>query len=117
MIIIFEETATVILAFVIVVLVLYLCFMFSRRVGTHSFGSNSSAHMKIVERVIVGQDRSILIISVGSKYYLVGISSAGIQMLAEVSSEEMELINPEKTNMNQSFTENFKETFMKKFKK
>ncbi|MCI8342646.1 MAG: flagellar biosynthetic protein FliO [Firmicutes bacterium] len=74
-----------------VALILYLSYVVSKRVGKGMAAIHNSQHMKVTDRIIVGQDKSIIIVQVGQKHYLVGVSAAGIQLLCEVSPEDMEV--------------------------
>ena len=43
--------------------------------------------MNVRESIQVGQDRRILLLKVGEHKYLVGVSQAGVQLLAEVEGD------------------------------
>ena len=47
-------------------------------------GSNN---MKVLGQLQVGQDRRILLLRTGEHHYLIGVSQAGIQLLAEVEGD------------------------------
>ena len=67
--------------------VLCLAYWCSRMLG-RQWGMNAgSNNMKVLGQLQVGQDRRILLLHVGEHHYLVGVSQAGIQLLAEVEGE------------------------------
>ena len=52
-------------------------------------GYCSSPNMKVVDRIALGQDKSLVITKVGTKYFLLGVSSSGINMLKEIPFEDL----------------------------
>lgn len=73
----------------------------------------ASSCMKVIDRVIIGQDKSLMIVQIGERYCLIGVAQSGIQLLMELSKEEveMQILDKEK---NQNFTEMFSEKFKRK---
>ena len=45
--------------------------------------------MKVVDRIALGQDKSLVITKVGTKYFLLGVSSSSINMLKEIPFEDL----------------------------
>ena len=67
--------------------VLCLAYWCSRMLG-RQWGMNAgSNNMKVLGQLQVGQDKRILLLRVGEHDYLVGVSQAGIQLLAEVEGD------------------------------
>ena len=67
--------------------VLFLAYWCSRMLGKQ-WGMNAcSGNMKVISQLQVGQDKRILLLRVGEHDYLVGVSQAGIQLLAEVEGD------------------------------
>ena len=67
--------------------VLFLAYWCSRMLGKQ-WGMNAcSGNMKVISQLQVGQDRRILLLRTGEHHYLVGVSQAGIQLLAEVEGD------------------------------
>ena len=75
-----------------IAVILFLSYVFSKYIGRGVMGYSSSSNIKVVDRIILGQDKSLAIVKVGNKYYLIGISSAGINMLNEVSPDDLQNI-------------------------
>ena len=84
-----EGIIPLILALVAVAAVLYLSYLFSRYLAVGAAKVNKSKYVKIVDRVVLGQDRMMLITMIGEKYYLIGSTAQSIQILTELDSEEM----------------------------
>lgn len=55
------------------------------------YGKNNS--MKIVECLPISTDKQLLIVSVGGKNLLLGVSPAGVNLVTELNAEDMEIIN------------------------
>lgn len=67
--------------------VLFLAYWSSRMLGKQ-WGMNAcSGNMKVISQLQVGQDRRILLLRTGEHHYLIGVSQAGIQLLAEVEGD------------------------------
>ena len=69
--------------------ILVLAYVCSKYIGRSMVGYSSSPNMKVVDRIALGQDKSLVIAKVGAKYFLLGVSSASINMLKEISPEEL----------------------------
>ncbi|SDN19861.1 FliO/MopB family protein [Acetanaerobacterium elongatum] len=81
----FSVAGAVLLIIGIVVLAFYSTKWLGKRVGTPLSGK----YLAVVDRITLGQDKSIAIIKVNDKYLLVGIASSGITNLGELSSEDI----------------------------
>ncbi len=105
--------------FVIVVLILILAFVMTRRIGKTAIRYQNSSNMKVLERILLGQDKSLLIVQVGNKYCLIGVAQSGIQLLMELKEEDIsELILQAREGATTDFRmSQFKEIFLDKFGK
>ena len=77
-----------------VVLIIGLAYWFTRYVavrgvpGTQSF--RESEQFKVLSRLALGREESLALVRAGERYFLLGITHAGISNLAEFSGEEAE---------------------------
>ena len=53
-------------------------------------GVKSGACMKILDRLVVAQDKQILLVEIGNKMLLVGVSSQRVETMAEYRKEEFD---------------------------
>ena len=68
-------------------LILVLAYLVSRAlVKTWHLGHNSK-YMKIIDQMVVGQDRQILIVRIKDRHYLIGSSSKGVELLKELEGD------------------------------
>ena len=73
-----------VLAVVGVLVLAYWCSVLLKKQWVRSSGDGN---MKLLEHIQVGQNQRILLLKVGEHNYLVGVSQAGIQLLAEVEGD------------------------------
>jgi len=51
-------------------------------------GGKSGAHMRIIDRIVISQDKHIILIAAGNKILIIGVGPQKIETLAEFSKEE-----------------------------
>jgi flagellar protein FliO/FliZ len=103
---------------VIVILIVYLSHLFSKFVAMGTLKAAQSKHMKVIDRIIIGQDRMILIVQVQSRFFLIGTTSEEMTLLAELSTEDVTSILQEKdTTKDTRFKEVFFDQLKSKWKK
>ena len=76
-----------------VVLILGLAYWTTRFLGRHGgIGSTGGAagQLRVLARVSVGRDQSLLVVQAAERYFLLGVTPGGISRLAEFSREEAE---------------------------
>lgn len=75
-------------ALVIFILILFLAYFFTKYVGKH-YGTSSmgAGHMETLDRIVLGPDRSLLLVRVAGKVLLLGITSQQITRLEELNPE------------------------------
>jgi len=78
-----------ILAVIAMIGVIYLSYLFSKYLASSTSKINSAKYMKIIDRLPTGQDRSVIILQIGDKHYLVGNTPQTIQILTELSEEQL----------------------------
>lgn len=81
----------------LVIVILYLTFVCTKYIGRGTRLRNVSHYMKITDQLVLGQDRSIAIVEIGSRLFLIGIAASQITILEELQKEDMSpLEEPEK---------------------
>lgn len=91
----------VVLTFAITVLIIYLSYLCSKHLGKGINRRDSSGYMKLIDQLLVGQDRYIAIVQIGDKYFLVGITAGQINVLDKLDREDLQPLksNSEKGSM------------------
>lgn len=74
----------------VVLVIVYLSYLFSKLVAKNSLKTNHKGKgIILLDRVIVGTDRSIDIIQVNERYFLIGNTATNMVCLAELSKEDI----------------------------
>lgn len=73
-----------------VAVILYLAYWFTRRIAMGNMGGTitSSGHMRIYDRMPLGQNKAVVVARVGLRWLVLGVSDEQITVLTELSEEE-----------------------------
>lgn len=80
---------TAIGTFLLAAIIIYLSYICSKYLGKGLVRSSSSRYMRLVDQMLVGQNRSLAIVQIGTQYLFLGITQEQIQTLAEISEEDL----------------------------
>lgn len=72
---------------IIVIAVLLLAWWCTRQLAGRTRLGMQSGYIRVLDRVSIAQDKMILLIQVGDRCYLTGVSSSSITTLAEITDE------------------------------
>ena len=100
-----QDILPLLLVLLIVAFVMYMSYLFTKFIGSRSSKAAKAEHIKIVDRLAVGQDRYILIVELQGMHYLVSATPQEIRILKELDDFET-VIPPSPAPM--SFSESFK---------
>lgn len=78
-----------ILALFAVVGVIYLSYVFSKYVALGASKMSGTKYMRVVDRMLLGQDKMMMIVQIGESYYLAGVTSQNVQIIKELSEDEL----------------------------
>lgn len=78
-----------IVTFFLAALIIYLSYICSKYLGKGLVKTSSSRYMRMVDQMIVGQNRTLVIVQAGDRYLLLGAGPERIETLAELSEEEL----------------------------
>ena len=70
-----------------VVIILVMAWWCSRLMGKQWGRTSGSGNIELIDQVSVGQNQRILLMKVGEKHYLIGVSPAGIHLLSKVEGD------------------------------
>lgn len=73
------------------ILILYLSYLFTKSLGKGIGLKRGGTCLQILERLSLGQDKAVAIVRMGCHYYLIGIASSQITLLAEVSEDDINM--------------------------
>ena len=89
---------SVILTFIAAVFIIYLSYVFSKYVGRGMNRGGNSRYMRVLDQLMVGQDRYVAVVQVGDKYLLIGVTSQQVSLLQELDSEDLIPLSPTSGN-------------------
>ena len=88
---IFSNLVSLLGVIIVFILILLFCYLSLKYVGRGVVKRGGSANIKIIDRMILGQDKSIVIAKVGKKYYLLGVTSSGIHLISELQPDDIDM--------------------------
>lgn len=82
--------ATAIGTLLIVILILYLAYVFTKYLGRGINIKSRSSCMKVTDQIMLGRERSAAIVQIGTRYFLVGLTASQVTLLSELDKDEIE---------------------------
>lgn len=107
-----REVLHIILLILGFVAILFATYFVTRLLGSRMSYSNGARYLKIVDRVFVGNDKSICIIQVGKRSFVVGITNHHIEPISELTEADLIPLSVDREN---SFNNLF-DIYMSKFR-
>lgn len=80
-------------------------------------GINKSKHIKIIDKLQITKENSIIIAEIGNKKYLIGSSNNRIEILKELDDDEIEIKENELLLENKDYIKSIKSIFTERRKK
>lgn len=90
-----------------------LMFLTFKLMGSKLNSINNSKYIKVIERVQVSKENTILVVKIGKKGYVMTSTTGHMGKLSELSEEEINLIEEEKKKAAEEITGNYKELMLK----
>ena len=84
-----EGFFTLLGALLLVILVIFLSYYVTKYLAKGAVRINGTSHMKVLDRIVLGQDRALLIVQIGAAYYLIGSSDQSISLLKELNPDDL----------------------------
>lgn len=106
----FKTFAQLIFALGITFGLMFLCF---KLMGTKIDTINKNKYVKVIDRVQVTKENSILIVKIGNKGYVMTSTSGRMEKLSELSEEEVKSIEEDKKKANEEIIKNYNEIYQK----
>lgn len=98
--------------FVVIIAVILLAYFASKWIAKRygAQGIPKKGYIKIIDRLSLNQNQSMVIAKVGSKYMLLGISQHHIEPICELTQEELDALQEQsEAGKSSSFNESFKQ--------
>lgn len=71
----------------IMVGILFLCWFCTRKIAGISTFKGMGGRIRLLDQTSLGQDRGVALIQVGDRYWLLGVASENINVLAELDED------------------------------
>ena len=92
-----------------VAVILYLSYVCSKKLGGGVLpGAGTSKNIRIIEKAFLGREKSVVIIRVGRKDYLLGVSQEGVRLLKELEEGQITLEEQEEKKKPPRFSDIFR---------
>ena len=78
-----------------VVAIIALAYLFTRYVagrGGLMVVSGGNGRFKVLARLSLGREQSVALVQAGERYFLLGVTASGIQLLTELTKEEADAL-------------------------
>ena len=75
--------------FLMAAVIIFLSYVCSKYMGKGLVRASSSRYMRMLDQMIVGQNRTLAVVQAGDRYLLLGVGPERIDMLLELSEEEL----------------------------
>lgn len=110
----FGEAITVICALLGIVGLIFLAFAATgwlrKRLGTGGFGS-AGRSLRIRECVSIAQDKQLMIVTVGSKTMLIGVTTNAVNKICDLDEEDITAADTENPEGSGGFAQSFRKAF------
>ncbi len=109
-----NSLVTLIIGTFVIFFILFVLYMFSKKMGTIPIKGRESKYTKVIDRIILSRDKYIELIEVGEDVLIVGISSSSLELLHKIKKDQL-VANNEQAKY-ESFKDMFNKFFVKKQK-
>ena len=89
MIDVMKELIKVIAIMISFIGVLILAYITTRIIGARYARYGYGQFIKIIDRIILGKDKWICLVQVGKNYYVIGVSNRNIELIGQISQEDL----------------------------
>lgn len=87
----FSDVLPLIFSLLAIILVLYLCYVFSKYISKKVNNVSSLGNIKIIERIALAQDKGLAIAEICGKYYLLAFSNNRVEILKEIEADSLKI--------------------------
>lgn len=96
-----------------VAVILYLAYWVTRRIAMGNMGGamTSGGHMRIYDRLPLGQNKAVVVARVGLRWLVLGVSDEQITLLTELSEEESRIWRQAKQQNRETAVPKFSDIF------
>ena len=74
--------ASLLVPFILVIFVIFAAYLGTKFISQKYAKISSGKHLRIIERVALGQDKSLVLVRINKKIYLLGVSGKGVNVVS-----------------------------------
>lgn len=78
-------------SFVLIIFILFLAYVATRWYATKVKSMTNGKHIKVVDRVILGKDKGLMIVQVGKRVYMMSENGSRLTILNELEEKEINI--------------------------
>lgn len=78
---------TLVLSLILVIGLIFLTYWLSQKASIPYMNGNQSKYMEIIDRIMIGRDKSLVIIKVQEEYYLLSVCEQKIELMERLDSD------------------------------
>lgn len=94
---------------VIVAVILYMSYVCSKKLGGGTLAKTGAAkNIRVIDKAFLGRDKSVVIIRIGKKDYLLGVAPEGVRLLKELEEGQVVMEENEEQKKLPSFSDIFR---------
>ena len=90
-----------------------LMFLSFKLMGTKLSAINNNKYIKVIERVQVTKENTILIVKIGKKGFVISSTAGHMEKLSELSEEEINIIEEDKKKAAEEISESYNKVILK----
>lgn len=80
---------SLVMMLIVIAVILYLSYLASKKLGSSMMQTSGSRNIQIIERAYLERDKSVAIVKVGEKAYLLGVSPENVTLLEELDEAQL----------------------------
>ncbi|MFY9425317.1 MAG: flagellar biosynthetic protein FliO [Caldicoprobacterales bacterium] len=111
-----KEALNIFLLIVGFAAILFAAYYFTKFIGSKMSYSNTTRLIKVLDRVFLGNDKSICIIQVGKRFFVIGITNHHVELISELDEVELAPTSTPISNSKESSFNNIFDTYLNRLK-
>lgn len=113
-----DDILQIFLMLFVLVAIIIAAYYSTRFIGNRSSRFLSGKYIKVIDRIVVANDKSILIVQIGLSYSIIAVTGQGINLLKDLPYEELvEIKDDSKVNSTPEVFANYLNSAYKKIVK
>ena len=87
--------------------ILFLAYLVTRYMGSKVYNLGTTKYMRVLEKVFLGNDKSLCIIQIGQRIFVVGVTNHQISIISEINETDLVSLTDHKESSFNSLLERY----------